>query len=247
MKERITMKKYLPFEKPSRLTFKEGNPKTDKNQKVKGLKKYRILRLNLAPFNLSGFQVCSMASDGCSEACLHTAGNPVFQQQKDRGRINRTRWYFQDRQEFLSKLIREIGNFEIWCAKNKYIPVVRLNTTSDISWENHGIFEMFPKIKFYDYTKIYKRALKYVNGQYPSNYYLSFSLNEVNEKQAFDILNKGGNISAVFRKDIPKKFKGFKVINGDAHDLRFLDIKNTIAGLIAKGKAKYDYSGFVLN
>jgi hypothetical protein len=29
--------------------------------------------------------------------------------------------------------------------------------------------------------------------------------------------------------------------------LRFLDIKNTIAGLVAKGKARKDYSGFVLD
>ena len=44
----------LPYNKPSRLTFKEGNPKTDKNIKVEGLENYRILRLNLAPYNLSG-------------------------------------------------------------------------------------------------------------------------------------------------------------------------------------------------
>ena len=43
------------------------------------------------------------------------------------------------------------------------------------------------------------------------------------------------------------KYKGYKVINADLHDLRFLDIKNTIAGLVAKGKARKDYSGFVLD
>jgi len=47
----------LPYDKPSRLTFKEGNPKTDKNKSVEGLESYRILRLNLAPYNLSGYQV----------------------------------------------------------------------------------------------------------------------------------------------------------------------------------------------
>jgi hypothetical protein len=74
-----------------------------------------------------------------------------------------------------------------------------------------------------------------------------YSLNEDNKKQAFDILKKGGNISAVFRKKLPNMYKGFKVINADAHDLRFLDVKNTIAGLVAKGKARKDYSGFVLD
>ena len=38
---------------------------------------------------------------------------------------------------------------------------------------------------------------------------------------------------------------GRKVIDGDKHDLRFLDEKNVIVGLIAKGEAKKDISGFV--
>jgi hypothetical protein len=123
----------------------------------------------------------------------------------------------------------------------------RLNGTSDISWENTGLIEEFKSIQWYDYTKVYNRALSYVNGKLPSNYYLLYSLNEDNKKQAFDILKKGGNISAVFRKKLPNMYKGFKVINADAHDLRFLDVKNTIAGLVAKGKARKDYSGFVLD
>ena len=45
----------------------------------------------------------------------------------------------------------------------------------------------------------------------------------------------------------PKKYKGFKVVNADDSDLRFLDGDNIIAGLLAKGKAKNDYSGFVLD
>ena len=239
--------KHLEYQKPNRLTFKEGNPKTDKNKKVKGLENYRILRLNLAPSDLSGFNVCPMASAGCKAACLHTAGNPIFQKQKDKGRINRTRYYMQSRVEFLNQLTKEIKNFEIWCSKNNFIPVVRLNTTSDISWEIHGIFELFPKIQFYDYTKIYKRAVKFVKGEYPKNYHLTYSLNEDNKDLAFNILKMGGNISAVFRKDLPNTYKGYKVVNGDEHDLRFLDLQNSIVGLKAKGKAKTDYSGFVLD
>ena len=150
----------LEYQKPVKLCFRNGNPKTDKNKKIKGLDKYRILRLNLAPSDLSGFNVCAMASKGCKKACLHTAGNPVFQKQKDLGRINRTRYYFQSRVEFISRLFKEIKNHEIYCNKNNYIPVVRLNTTSDIPWEIHNIFEKFPNIQFYDYTKIKKRAFK---------------------------------------------------------------------------------------
>ena len=38
-----------------------------------------------------------------------------------------------------------------------------------------------------------------------------------------------------------------KVVNGDESDLRFLDPRNSIVGLKAKGKAKKDTTGFVVN
>ena len=45
---------------------------------------------------------------------------------------------------------------------------------------------------------------------------------------------------------LPKKYLGRKVINGDKTDLRFTDPKNIIVGLIPKGDAKKDTSGFVV-
>jgi len=236
----------LEYKKPVKLTFKTGNPKTDKNLKQE-YNKYWILRLNLAPYTISGYNVCPSASKGCAESCLHTAGNPVFQKQKDLGRINRTRYYMQDRVEFLKQLIREIRNHEIYCSKNGFKPVVRLNTTSDIPWEIHGIFDMFPSITFYDYTKIKKRVIKYLNNMYPKNYHLTFSMHETNYDDCMEVLNKGGNVAMVFRKDLPETYKGFKVVNGDESDLRFLDPINSIVGLKAKGKAKKDTTGFVVN
>ena len=237
----------LPYKEPTRLMFKSGNPKTDKNQSVEGLENIVVLHLNFAPADLSGYNVCPMASQGCKSACLHTAGNPVFQAQKDKGRINRARFYMQDRDKFMSQLTRELVNFVKWCDKNKKIGVVRLNTTSDISWENYNLFEKFPMLQFYDYTKIQKRALKFARGEYPPNYHLTYSLNEDNYDKAVEVLNEGGNIAVVFRKDLPDTFMGKKVVNGDLHDLRYLDPKNVVVGLKAKGKAKTDYSGFVMN
>ena len=46
-------------------------------------------------------------------------------------------------------------------------------------------------------------------------------------------------------KKLPKKFMGHKVFNADKTDLRFKDPKNIIAGLYAKGKARFDNTGFV--
>ena len=236
------MIKNLPYKKSSKLLNIDKNAKTVKGQK----KGYRTAILYLAPSTQSGFQVCPMASEGCKKACLYTAGHGAFSNVQQ-GRINKTRWFMQDRQSFLTQLKKEISNHIKNCDKKGFIPCVRLNGTSDISWENYNIIQAFPNVQFYDYTKIYKRALKYVNGQYPSNYHITYSLNEDNKKEAFEILKLRGNISAVFRKYLPKEYKGYKVINADDTDLRFTDDNNVIAGLVAKGQAKKDYSGFVLD
>jgi hypothetical protein len=233
---------YLNFTKSKKLLNIDNNAKTVKGQK----KGYKTAILYLAPSTQSGFNVCPQASNGCKKACLYTAGHGAFNNVQQ-GRINKTRWFIQERYTFMIQLKREITNHIKNCSNKGFIPCIRLNGTSDISFENTGIFEEFPNVQFYDYTKIYKRALKYVNGQYPSNYHLTYSLNEDNYKEAFDILLKGGNISAVFRNELPETYKGYKVINADETDLRFTDDTNIIAGLMAKGKAKKDYSGFVLD
>ena len=115
----------LEYKVPKRLTFRSGNPKTDKNKKLDKVVYYElektyiklndclILRYNGMPYNLSGYQMCPSASVGCSVSCLHTAGNPVFQKQKDLGRINRSRYYMQDRVNHNKQLIKEIRNHEI--------------------------------------------------------------------------------------------------------------------------------------
>lgn len=241
------MNKNLPFTKSKKLLNIDNNAKTIKGQKYG----YKTAILYLAPSNLSGYNVCPMASKGCKQACLNTSGHGAFSNVQN-GRINKTRWLIQEPNTFLKQLINEIKNFILNCEKNGFVPCLRLNGTSDIAWENKQyegktIFEYFPNLIIYDYTKVYKRALKFVNGQMPKNYYITYSLNEDNKKEAFNILKLGGNISAVFRKYLPKNFKGFNVLNADETDLRFLDLKNSICGLVAKGKAKTDYSGFVLD
>ena len=251
----MTLKKTKPnYKELTKLMFTNGNPKTDKNLKIESLKKYWIKRLNLAPASISGFNTCASASQGCKEACLHEAGNPVFMPQKTLGRVNRTQLYFKDRAKFLSMITREIRNHEINCNKHGLKPVVRLNTTSDIMWENHKIFELFPKTQFYDYSKHFKRMLKYLKGDMPKNYHLTFSRNEINDFQATQVLKAGGNVAVVFRKELPKTYKGFKVVSGDDHDLRFLDDKNVVVGLKEKltidkktGKLGRDNSGFVVD
>jgi hypothetical protein len=63
-------------------------------------------------------------------------------------------------------------------------------------------------------------------------------------------LERGMNVATVFRKafDYANTWAGLPVINGDSDDLRILDPKGGhIVALYAKGKAKKDMSGFVVD
>ena len=56
------------------------------------------------------------------------------------------------------------------------------------------------------------------------------------------------SVAVVFRKPITiKKWRGYSVVDGDKDDLRFLDPKQSIVALYAKGRAKKDKSGFVVD
>ena len=197
----------------------------------------------LAPHKTSGRNVCKDASPACSAECLYYAGRGAFQSVQQ-ARINRTNLFFEDRMNFLGKLEDEIGKLLKRAKKNDQKPCIRLNGTSDLNWEKifPGIFGF--NVQFYDYTKTYERMISYLNGEFPTNYHLTFSRSEINEEKSLDILSKKGNVAVVF-KDKPKTWNRFKVYDGDESDLRFLDGRS-VCGLKAKGKARYDTSGFVV-
>ena len=104
----------------------------------------------------------------------------------------------------------------------------------------------FPDVIFYDYTKI---PCPWTRTR--PNYHLTFSLSESNFQDASDALQHGLNVAVVFNtprsKPLPEVWRGYSVIDGDMHDLRFLDAHRLglIVGLHAKGKAKKDKTGFV--
>lgn len=204
--------------------------------------------LYLAPARESGLgNLCPMASKGCAASCLFTAGRGRFPQVRQ-ARIDRTRLWFKDRKTFMASLLYDIDWVCRKAARSGLIPCFRLNGTSDIMWEKHKyngltVFEHFPAVQFYDYTKIWKRF----DALLPSNYHLSFSRSESNQKHVDYILKHypDVNIMVVF-KNHPEEWMGREVVSADEHDLRFLDPPSTICSLTPKGKARHDTSGFVL-
>jgi len=218
-----------------------GNYKTRKGEKY-GWKTYGI---HLAPYNLSGKNVCSSASAGCSAACLNTAGRGSMHSVQD-ARVKKTRRFFEDRDGFLSQLFKEIKSSIKSATKKELKSCFRLNLTSDILWERL-VVEKFPQVQFYDYTKHLKRFVRFLEGKLPSNYHLTYSRDETTPDTLIKSLcASGGNVAVVFRKKLPKTWLGIEVIDGDDSDLRFEDGNGKIVGLVEKGKAKDDDTGFVV-
>ena len=217
-----------------------GNTKTVKGEAMG----YMTFIMHLAPSTLSGYNTCPMASKGCAAACLNTAGRGRFTATQE-ARIRKTRWFFEDRATFMAQLVKDIQAAIRKAERETMIPVFRLNGTSDIRWENvpvggrRNIMEMFPSQTFYDYTKLQNRV------NLPSNYHLTFSRSEENYTAVDTMMAQGYNTAIVF-DSLPAVYNGYKVIDGTETDLRFLDPKNVIVGLLAKGKAKKDLSGFTV-
>tara|TARA_R100001594_G_scaffold144363_2_gene193357 strand:+ start:181 stop:939 length:759 start_codon:yes stop_codon:yes gene_type:complete len=238
-----------------------SNPKINKSDKSG--KGFKTAILHLSPYKLSGKNFCPNASKGCIEGCLNTSGHGRFDKTQE-ARLKRSHFFIKDKFGFMKQLSKEIEAFEKHCKKRNLKPAIRLNGTSDIPWENikfevlrtkpnHqgscvsfelNIFQRFSNVQFYDYTKSKKRAL---SETLPKNYDLTFSRSE---KTLFDdiwkMIYRLKNVAVVFKSFVPDNFEGLPVINGDNTDLRFLDPKGFIIGLSAKGKAKKDTSGFVI-
>ena len=221
------------------------NYKAKKNLKLK----VHSWFLSLAPSDISGYNVCPMANkvtqgenhklkSACSSVCVAHNGNgryPIV----INARVRKTKLFFEDRNTFISLLIEDITEAIKESKKAGYIPTFRLNAYSDILWENirvngKNIFEMFPDITFYDYTKI-------ANRKTPSNYHLTVSYfgNDIEYKKA---IKNGSNVAMVFdtqnnkKLPLPSEYNGMKVIDGDLTDLRTKenDGSNVIVGLRAK-------------
>ena len=231
-----------------RLLTINGNPKIVKGDRISN---YLTAIMHMSPINT---RICPYQDiAGCKVACLNTAGRGGIYKKGEttnviqEARKRKTSMYLEARNFFMKDLITDIGKFVRYCENKAKLPAVRLNGTSDIQWEtinidNKNIFEHFPSVQFYDYTKIPSRKIKGID-----NYHLTWSYSEANKKYAeyFNTINY--NIAVVFNGEFPIYYKGREVVDGDESDLRFLDKPNVVVGLKAKGKAKKDKSGFVIH
>lgn len=230
------------------MLFTIGNPKTAKGE-ARG---YLTAVLHLAPHESAGVgNMCPKATAGCIATCLNTAGRGgIFKagattNAVQEARKRRTRQYMADRVAFEDALARDIERLRDKARRMRLTLAIRVNGTSDQPALAMRLAGRFEDIQFYDYTKIpepWKRKRP--------NYHLTFSLSERNSEDASAALDKGINVAIVFAvrrgQPLPATWCGRPVVDGDATDLRFLDPRGVIVGLRAKGKARKDTTGFVV-
>jgi hypothetical protein len=226
--------------------FTFENAKTSKGESLGYLTAIRYL----APHYDSGLgvNVCPRAG-ACVAACLYTAGRAAIFAQINETRRMRTAWRLADKAAHMDACREEIRRANERARRAGLTLVVRPNGTSDLVGDSVELAEDFPSIQFYDYTKVYSHAL---SERIPSNLHVTLSYDPVTVPLSMGAraLSAGINVAVPFAvargHDLPTTYRGARVIDGDLHDLRFLDPRGVVVGLRAKGKARSDASGFVV-
>jgi len=236
----------MEIKKPKNLLSKGStNTKTAKNE-------IKTFILYIAPYNQNYKKVnlCPKASKGCAKACLFSAGRGKFSNVIN-SRVNKANYFISDKKGFINQLASEIIKESKKAILKGYKVAFRLNGTSDVDFiymlKKYAFIDVLNDLEFknsifYDYTAILGKVKKYIG----TNYILTFSRKEDNEEEIIEALKMGANVSAVFNT-LPKSYKGFKVLDGDKTDLEMIKANGVILGLRAKGEAKKDLTGFVIN
>lgn len=230
----------------------------------------------MAPHKSGGVgNLCSHASPACIALCLGRESGQAAMVSRVTGTNNvrqsrerKARYFMGERQAYMAEMLLHIARRKREADRKGMALAVRPNGSTDIAYEGlrvvidpafaaelsrvsgltvsagvHTIFSAFPSVQFLDYTKNPLR----LERSLPANYHLTFSRSETNDTDALGVLAAGGNVAVVFAGGLPATWHGYRVIDGDAHDLRFLDPRNVVVGLSPKGlKAKRDGMGFVV-
>jgi len=218
--------------------FKQGNFLGTSNAKTtKGeIKNYLTAILYLAPHKICGVNLCPFAVN-CIKDCLFMAGRGKMIN-VSRARIVKTLCYLLNKDLFVECIKNDVAKLKTAIKFSGEKLAIRLNGTSDtnVLKDYKEIMQNNLDVIFYDYTKV----LNYVKNNDQVNYHLTFSYDGQNMTSCEKALELGTNVSMVFIGKLPATYKGYKVINGDETDLRFLDEKGVIVGLTYKKVNKND-------
>jgi hypothetical protein len=207
-----------------------------KTQKMRHELTYGIY---LAPAELSGRNICPGASEYCKAACLNLSGRARIETNNRiyNARIKKTKLFFAYNTFIMDWITAEIRAYKAKADRLGYSFSIRINCTSDLDISKYrnsaglNVLEQFPTIQVYDYTKVFSR-IKLLE-KYP-NYDLTYSYNGLNFSKCVAALNTGVRVAMVFEKRLPAYYRNIPVVNGDLYDIRYVDPKNAIVGLVFK-------------
>ena len=239
--------------------------KIDLSNQIHDSDPYLTHVMYMPPSDSSGKKnFCPWATEGCRRVCLGIGSGRMNQGKENldsrnfdwnktavsQAQFKRAELFILNQQAFIALMIVEIHKHTIKAANKNVKAASRPNGTTDILWEHIApqLFEIFSDVQFYDYTK----APLNTRINKPENYHITYSRAETikNQIEATKYLEAGFNAAVVFnaeKHNLPEEYLGFPVIDGDIHDMRFKDASGSIVGLAAKGAAKKDTSGFVVN
>lgn len=205
------------------------------------------LALYLLPHEMGGGKnLCSRSTPGCRASCLISSGRlPTGRSAQSW----KTGLYLNGWTSFRAALYEDIVRGKRKADRMGVGLVVRLDGTSDTGMARR-IAPAFPDVQFVDYTKVERRYESWMLGHCPSNWHLTFSWSERNERECREYLEAGGTVAVPFDvkkgEPLPKRFLGKEVTDGDLHDLRHLDPKGVVVGLRVKGRGRRDTTGFIV-
>jgi hypothetical protein len=232
---------------PSLVTVNPKLEKTDADDK------YMTAGFQLAPSWASGYNTCPGATRGCANICLFGAGHGQRHMIHDGAhhvwiaRITRTILFFEYRDAFMKKAIREIQSFRRKADRAGVKTAFRPNVLSDIDWQALApwLFEQGID-RVYDYTKVAKRV-----ASAGPEYHLTVSRTETTSDADIHKTIPLANVAVVFNtrkgEELPSEYLGYPVFNGDVTDNRFNDPVGHIIGLREKRTGKADTTGFVVH
>lgn len=228
------------------LTPPEGNHKINKNERPtwslalapdRSLTNMAEVRMHLT--TMSNLTLCPASTAECRKACLTTAGRNQASNASN-ARDWRTQLLLTAPGVFRDKLYAELAKVQ------REDGAARLNALSDLAWERiwPDMFDEFPRIQFYDYTKRWQRIELPPNYDltYSVQYWRNFSVEYANPSMRFaGVVSEGHHYwerDAMF---------GRKFIDGDLHDYRPDDPVRSLVLLRPKGAARnLKRGGFIL-
>lgn len=177
----------------------------------------------------------------CADLCVLTHGRGAFPNVRN-ARAARVQALLDHPDAMAALLAADIDRMCRRASRaGTYTWGLRLNVASDLAWETVAPWLVRRAVErgalVYDYTKRWTREPMPMQG-----YRLTFSAAGHSVARIQDAIDRGRNVAVVFadvaKSDaMPAEWHGMPVLDGDVHDVRYVDPVGHVVGLRAKGKA----------